>query len=156
MDFQRNRLVLGGVIGLVGCFLLFGTRHQVWGTLVLILGFISSVRAIFNGAPIIGFFLMKATGILILMLPMLWVASENFAKEKETWAQSEPRRAISPATTESPKKEEWVKRPNPPQPEQVKAPAVTKTILKPVEPRQTQEESLESFVKTARELEGGR
>jgi hypothetical protein len=68
----------------------------VWGTLVLILGFISSVRAIFNGAPIIGFFLMKATGILILMLPMLWVASENFAKERESLAMAQPKKANPP------------------------------------------------------------
>jgi hypothetical protein len=39
MNFQRNRLIVGGVIGAVGCLLLLGSSHPVLGFIVLFLGY---------------------------------------------------------------------------------------------------------------------
>jgi hypothetical protein len=85
-NFQRsarNRLVVGGVFGVIACIVLLKESHPILGFLALLLGLISSVRAILNRAPIAGLLLLKANGFFLLMYPFLWAASDKFWGEKE-------------------------------------------------------------------------
>ena len=102
MDYQRNRLVLGGIFGILGCLILLFWSHPFIGVVVLLLGLLSSVRAVFNGAPIIGILLVKATGFMIVLYPMIWVAVEKFQKETAQYAQAQPLKPSSLTTSAIP------------------------------------------------------
>ena len=83
MDYQRNRLIIGGIIGVVGSLFLVVFDYRVLSFIVLVLGLISSIRVIFHGAPVRGLLLTKANGFLLLMFPFLVAASINFRNEKK-------------------------------------------------------------------------
>ena len=158
MNYQRNRLVIGGSIGALGCLLLLGTSHPILGFIVLFLGFLSSLRAIFNGAPIIGLLLTKANGFLLLMFPMLWAASVKFQEERTSLAVVEPQAHL---------KEMQGIRPEPgsSRPDTPESPPIAKSLPEPQQssrktsrdaPFKTAEhKNIHNLVRHARELEKG-
>lgn len=88
MDYKKNRLVLGGVFGILGCLILLFWSHPIIGVLVLFAGFISSIRAVFNGAPLLGILLVKASGFMVILYPLFWAGVEKFQKERPQYVQT--------------------------------------------------------------------